>query len=101
MGEGIEPRGFSPSPIIICGKASLPSPAGGEGAITATAARVSAPISLLQRRALRRAQRAIDRLGGKRKRGEPHADRILDRVGDRGRHREGATLAYALGAEGT
>src|SRR5262249_5505995 len=64
LGEGIKSRGFPPSPIINRGNASLPSPAGGGGATTTAATRCSASISLLQRRALRRAQRAIDRLGG-------------------------------------
>src|SRR5262245_30289421 len=101
MGEGFRPRGPAPSPIIICGKASLPSPAGGEGTITATAACGSALISLLQRRALRLAQRAIDRLGRQRQRGEPHADSVLDRIGDRGRDCKRAAFANALAAEGT
>src|SRR6478672_6905945 len=58
-------------------------------------------ISLLQRLVAGGTERAIDRLGGERQRGEPHADRILDRIRDRRRYPEGSALAHALGAERT
>ena len=45
------------------------------------------------------AQRAEHGFGLERQLGEAHADRILDRVGDRRRHAEGRDLPDPLGAE--
>src|SRR5215510_6534026 len=106
MGEGFKPRGPPPSPIIICGNASLPSPAGGESAITGAATRGAVLSEFMKRIRLtppvvRPAQRAIDRLGRQRQRSEPHPDCVLDRIGDRRRNRERAAFADAFAAEGT
>ena len=54
---------------------------------------------LLQRLALRSAQRPVDLLGGQRQLGQPHAAGILDRIRNGRRHAESAALADALGAE--
>src|SRR3981189_502472 len=47
------------------------------------------------------ADRAGDRFGIERPLGAPYPDRVVDRIGDRGRHAEGRGLAHPLGAERT
>src|SRR5262249_8761234 len=76
---------------------------GAISALTASPLRVkwTVRISLLQRHALRGAQRPKDGLGSDRQRREPTADLVLVCVRNRGRHRNRATLTYSLGAERT
>src|SRR5262245_48682444 len=54
---------------------------------------------LLQRLTLLRPDGAIDRLRVERHFHQPHAHRVIDRVGDRGADAEGRDLADALGSE--
>ena len=53
---------------------------------------------VFQRIALLRAQRAINRLGSQRQGRQPHAHRVVYRIGDRRRDAERPGLAHALRA---